>query len=54
MLKVIEQDEGREAGEELVLLDQIAREGARRLLMAALRAESDDSLWRRMERPTLH
>jgi len=41
MLKVIEKDEGREAGEELVLLDQIAREGARRMLMAALKAESD-------------
>jgi transposase-like protein len=42
MLKVIEKQEGREAGGELGLLDEIAREGARRMLMAALQAESAD------------
>ena len=42
MLKVIEKREGKEAGEELALLDEIAREGARRMLMTALKAESDD------------
>ena len=42
MLKVIEKREGREAVDELALLDEIAREGARRMLMTALKAESDD------------
>lgn len=41
MLKVIEKQERREVGEEVVGLDEIAREGARRMLMAALRAEAD-------------
>jgi hypothetical protein len=41
MLKAEKQDAG-EAGEERGLLDEIAREGAQRMLMAALRAESDD------------
>ena len=41
MLKVVEKQEASEAGEELLLLDEIAREGARRMLMAALKAESD-------------
>jgi putative transposase len=42
MLKVAEKQDAREAGEERWLLDEIAREGAQRMLMAALRAESDD------------
>jgi putative transposase len=42
MLKVAEKQEAGEAGEERWLLDEIAREGAQRMLMAALRAESDD------------
>ncbi len=42
MLKVIEKRDEREAGEELLLLDEIAREGARRMLIAALKAEVDD------------
>jgi transposase-like protein len=42
MLKVAEKQDAREAGEELLLLDEIAREGARRMLMEALRAEADD------------
>jgi hypothetical protein len=42
MLKVVEKQDAREAGEELLLLDAIAREGARRMLMKALRAEADD------------
>jgi len=42
MLKVIEKREAREAGEELLLLDEIARAGARRMLIEALRAEADD------------
>jgi putative transposase len=42
MLKVVEKRDGREAGEELLLLDEIAREGARRMLLEALKAEVDD------------
>ena len=42
MLKVVEKRDEREAGEELLLLDEIAREGARRMLVEALRAEIDD------------
>jgi putative transposase len=42
MLKVVEKRDKREAGEELLLLDEIAREGARRMLMEALKAEVDD------------
>jgi putative transposase len=41
MLKVIEKPDAGEAGGELLVLDEIAREGARRMLMAALKAESD-------------
>ena len=40
MLKVVEKRAEREAGEELLLLDEIAREGARRMLIEALRAEA--------------
>ena len=42
MLKVVEKQDAGEAGEGLLSLDEIAREGARRMLMAALKAESDD------------
>jgi hypothetical protein len=42
MLKVVEKRNGREAGEELLVLDEIAREGARRMLLEALKAEVDD------------
>ena len=42
MLKVVEKQDAREAGEELLRLDEIAREGARRMLIEALRAEADD------------
>jgi putative transposase len=42
MLKLIEKREEREAGEEIALLDEIAREGARRRLIEALKAEADD------------
>ncbi|MBV8773422.1 MAG: hypothetical protein JO166_14000 [Deltaproteobacteria bacterium] len=42
MLKVVEKQDGREAGEEHLLLEEIAREGARRMLMEALKAEVDD------------
>jgi hypothetical protein len=41
MLKVVQKQDAWEAGEELLLLDELAREGARRMLMAALKAESD-------------
>lgn len=41
MLKVVEKREEREAGGELLLLDEIARAGARRMLIEALRAEAD-------------
>lgn len=42
MPNVVEKRDGREAGEELLGLDEIAREGARRMLLAALKAEVDD------------
>ena len=42
MLKVVEKRDEREAGEERLLLDEIAREGARRMLIEALKAEVDD------------
>ena len=42
MLKVVEKRDGREAGEEALRLDEIAREGARRMLVEALKAEVDD------------
>jgi putative transposase len=41
MLKVVEKQEEREAGEEVLLLDEIARRGALRMLMEALKAEAD-------------
>jgi hypothetical protein len=41
MLKLVEKQDAGEAGEELWSLDEIACEGARRMLMAALKAESD-------------
>jgi putative transposase len=41
MLKVIEKRDVGEAGEEFLLLDEIARAGARRMLMEALQAECD-------------
>jgi hypothetical protein len=42
MLKVVEKRDEREAGEELLRLDEIAREGARRMLIEALQAEVDE------------
>jgi transposase-like protein len=46
MLKVAERRDEREAGEEILLLDEIARHGARRMLIEALRAEADDYIER--------
>jgi putative transposase len=42
MLKVVEKGAGREVGDQLLELDEIARAGARRMLMAALKAEAED------------
>ena len=42
MLKVVEKGDRREAGEKLLLLDESAREGTRRMLLEALKAEVDD------------
>jgi len=42
MLKVVENGVAREAGEQLFELDEIVRSGARRMLMAALKAEAAD------------
>jgi transposase-like protein len=42
MLKVVENGAAREAGDELLLLDEIARLGARRMLMETLSAEADE------------
>jgi putative transposase len=41
MMKVIEKQEVREEGGELLLLDEIARQGAQRMLMTALKFEVD-------------
>ena len=41
MWRVIEKQEVREAGEELLLLDELARQGAQRMLMTALQLEAD-------------
>src|SRR5438309_1566336 len=49
MLKVVERGAGREAGEQLFELDEIARLGARRMLMAALKTEADDYVERHRE-----
>jgi putative transposase len=46
MLKVVEKRDEREAGEELLLLDEIVRQGARRMLIEALKAEADDYIER--------
>ena len=40
MWKVVEKRDERQAGAELLLLDEIAREGARGMLIAAMRAEA--------------
>ena len=42
MLKVIEKPAAREAREELLPLDEIAREGAQRMLIEALKAQAND------------
>src|SRR5260370_9282938 len=42
MLKAVESGAGREAGEQLLEMDEIARMGARRMLMAALEVEAAD------------
>src|SRR5713101_5536260 len=49
MLKVVARGAGREAGEQLFELDEIARIGARRMLMAALKTEADDYVERHRE-----
>ena len=41
MLRVVEKRDEREAGEQVLLLDEIARRGALRMLMEALKAEAD-------------
>jgi putative transposase len=41
MLRVVENQDAGEAGEELLVLEEIAREGARRMLMTALKWEAD-------------
>jgi transposase-like protein len=41
MLRAIEKQERREDGEERLLLDEIARQGAQRMLMTALKWEAD-------------
>jgi putative transposase len=51
MLKVVEKRDEREAGEEVLRLDEIAREGARRMLIEALEAEVNNYIERhRIER----
>ena len=54
MLKVVEKQNGREASEELLRLDEIAREGARRRLIEALRAEADDYVERHRDERDEH
>ena len=41
MLKVVEKRDEREAGEQVLLLDEIARKGALRMLIEALKADAD-------------
>jgi len=41
MLKVIEKRDEKEAGEDILLVDEIARRGALRMLIEALKAEAD-------------
>ena len=54
MLKVVEKPDEREAGEEFLLLDESAREGARRMLIQALRAEVDDYVQRHRSERDAH
>ena len=54
MLKVVEKQDAREATEELLPLDQIAREGARRMLIEALKAEADDYVERHRDERDEH
>jgi transposase-like protein len=49
MLKIVENGTGREAGEQLFELDEIARMGARRMLIAALETEAADYVERHRE-----
>ena len=42
MLKIVDKRDDREAGAELLLLDEIVSEGARRMLIEAVRAEAAD------------
>src|SRR5271166_563698 len=49
MLKVMDNGTGREAGEQLFELDEIARVGARRILIAALEGEAADYVGRHHE-----
>jgi hypothetical protein len=46
MLKLVEEGAAREAADALLELDEIARIGARRMLMAALEAETADYIER--------
>src|SRR5689334_24773419 len=46
MLKVFEKRDKKDAGYELLLLDEIVHEGARRMLIEALKAEADDYIER--------
>jgi hypothetical protein len=53
MLKVVENRDEREAGEELLRLDEVAREGSRRMLIETLKAEVDDYVALGFQRRTL-
>jgi putative transposase len=53
MLKVMDNGHGREAGEQVFELDEIARAGARRMLMAALETEAADYVERHRDQRDL-
>ena len=46
MLRLVEKTDAREEGGEYQGLDELAREGARRMLATALEAEVGEYLWR--------
>ncbi len=51
-LRIIEKRDAGEAGEDLWLLDEIARRGAQRMLMAALKTEADSYVDRHRDEPS--
>jgi hypothetical protein len=53
MLSVDENQDAGEAGEELLVLDEIARAGAQRMLMTALKWEADSCVGKSLLVPVI-